>query len=138
MLTGMMRKAKKGTYIGLILSRLRKEKGFDQDALAAASGVPQSTISRIESTPDAEPRLSTLVSLASALGVPLTAFFPELQADAATRESLSYWKSRGPLSKEEEEFLDLLRDPKVGPEFRRLARLFKETKKEGKQKKRGS
>jgi transcriptional regulator with XRE-family HTH domain len=47
---------------------IRDRAGFTQEALAASSGVPQSTISALEVGSVASPRYDTLSKLAAALG----------------------------------------------------------------------
>ena len=51
-----------------MLRRIRTEQGKSQRALAAAAGITQAALFRIESG-EADPRLSTLRKLAEALGV---------------------------------------------------------------------
>jgi len=111
--------------IGLILKALRLERGWDQTALAAASGVSQAHISAIEVGRYRSPKAETLAKLAAAMEVSITVFFPDLDAEKGVAESMAYWGTRGLLTPDEEEFLALLRDPAVGPELRRLARLIK-------------
>ncbi len=48
---------------------LRKQKGWSQGDLARESGIARGTVSKIETGSDSNPRMSTLVSLAAALGV---------------------------------------------------------------------
>lgn len=47
---------------------IRDMAGYTQEALAASSGVPQSTISALEIGSVANPRYDTLAKLAAALG----------------------------------------------------------------------
>lgn len=54
---------------GLVLRRLRDERGLSQEDLAAASGVGRSFIAKLELGPN-QPSLTTLFRLAGALGVP--------------------------------------------------------------------
>ena len=115
-------------HIGLTLKRLRQERGWDQAALAAASGVSQAHISAIEIGRYRSPKAGTLARLAGALGVSVSVFFPDLPEAAGVAEAMAYWEVRGLPTPEEEEFLGLLRDPEVGPELRRLARLLKRVK----------
>ena len=115
-----------GSHIGMILKDLRRQRGWDQAALAAASGVSQAQISAIERRRYDSPRATTLAKLAAALGVSISAFFPEEGVSSAgVRERLAYWSEKGPLTPEEEELLELLRDPEMGKEVRRQMRLLK-------------
>jgi transcriptional regulator with XRE-family HTH domain len=57
------------TPISIRLEELRNAKGWSQAELARRSGVPQSTISRIEAGKTNSIELSNLERLASALGV---------------------------------------------------------------------
>ncbi|MFQ6111268.1 MAG: helix-turn-helix domain-containing protein, partial [Nitrospinota bacterium] len=59
------------TEIGQRLRKLRKSKGYDQDALAQASGITQSAISNIETGTTKNPSSDTLTKLANALGIPV-------------------------------------------------------------------
>jgi transcriptional regulator with XRE-family HTH domain len=61
--------------------RERERGGLSQEALADASCVPRSTISRLEQAQQ-EPRLSTLVAIAVALGTPLWTLLVGLPATA--------------------------------------------------------
>jgi transcriptional regulator with XRE-family HTH domain len=58
--------------LAMRIKRLRKAKGFTQEALARAAGVSLAYIGRLE-TGHHDPKLSTLRKLAKALGVPVTA-----------------------------------------------------------------
>lgn len=51
------------------LRRLREQRGWTQEDLAARSGVPQGTISNIEAGRTQSPRLGSVEALATALGV---------------------------------------------------------------------
>lgn len=54
-----------------LLKQLRKEHGWTQDELASRAGIAAKQISRIENAV-MEPKLSTVLRLASALGVTLS------------------------------------------------------------------
>jgi transcriptional regulator with XRE-family HTH domain len=64
------------TVVGANLRRLRKERGFSQTALSELSGVPQQTISELETGPRS-PHQRTLTKLADALGVPMMELYRE-------------------------------------------------------------
>ena len=51
------------------LRTVREKKRLTQEQLAAASGVTQVTISRLENDPDTRPAFDTVVNLANALNV---------------------------------------------------------------------
>jgi len=57
--------------LALEIKALRKERGWTQSALARKAGVSAGHIARLE-TMRHDPKLSTLVKLAKALGVPVT------------------------------------------------------------------
>jgi transcriptional regulator with XRE-family HTH domain len=59
-----------GLHLARNLVSLRHARTLTQDALAAASGLPRSTIANLESG-EANPSLAVLVKVASALGVPI-------------------------------------------------------------------
>ncbi|HKD56414.1 MAG TPA: helix-turn-helix domain-containing protein [Hyphomicrobiaceae bacterium] len=59
-----------GLHLARNLISLRHARTLTQDALAAASGLPRSTIANLESG-EANPSLAVLVKVASALGVPI-------------------------------------------------------------------
>lgn len=61
---------KKQTVIGARLQRLREDKGLTQAELSERSGIPYQRISEIERGDTADPRASTLRTLALALGRP--------------------------------------------------------------------
>ena len=63
--------ARKRFSIGSLLLERRMAAGFTQQQLAAASGIPQSEISRIERG-QGNPTVQTLESLGAPLGVALT------------------------------------------------------------------
>jgi transcriptional regulator with XRE-family HTH domain len=54
------------------LKILRRRRGLTQEALAAKAGLSRTYLARLE-TARQDPTLSTLVKLAKALGVPVTA-----------------------------------------------------------------
>lgn len=120
------------SHIGLILRALRLERGWDQEALAANSGVSQTHISGIEIGRHRNPGVQTIVKLASALGVSVAVFFPELEGAKGVAEALAQWGEEGPPTPEERQLLTLLRDPKMGGEVRRQMQLLKLAQ-EGKQ-----
>lgn len=55
------------------LQQIRERRGMTQEQLEAKSGIPQSTISRIESGQVGNPRMKTLIALAEALKVKISA-----------------------------------------------------------------
>jgi transcriptional regulator with XRE-family HTH domain len=62
---------------GTIASRLktlRESRGFSQQALADAAGVHVSVVFKIEQGQSVDPRISSLVALAKALGVSIAEF----------------------------------------------------------------
>ena len=59
-----------GLHLARNLISLRHARTLTQDALAAAAGLPRSTIANLESG-EANPSLAVLVKIASALGVPI-------------------------------------------------------------------
>jgi transcriptional regulator with XRE-family HTH domain len=74
------------TTIGNNLRRLRKQSGLSQAALSEHAGVPQPTISNIESG-RREPHQATLRKLAAALGVEVPALLVENE-EATAQEVL--------------------------------------------------
>lgn len=56
------------------INELRKAKGITLDALAAMSGVPKSTLSKITAGQTKNPNLETVQAIAKALGVPVDYF----------------------------------------------------------------
>ena len=75
-------------YYDLLLDvvRRRKELGITQEKLAELSGMHQSQISRIENA-EHDPRLSTIIKLAEALGMRVDMrLVPLVQIDEATWE----------------------------------------------------
>src|SRR5258708_8987259 len=58
-----------GAYLARNLTSLRHARALTQDALAASSALPRSTIANLESG-EANPSLAVLVKVANALGVP--------------------------------------------------------------------
>jgi transcriptional regulator with XRE-family HTH domain len=67
--------------------RERERAGLSQLALASISQIPRGTISRNENA-ETEPRISTLLALANALGVPLQVFLDGLPQIVERREGL--------------------------------------------------
>ena len=68
------------------LSAARSALGMSQDQLAAAAGVSRATVNQLEggSTAKGDPRLSTVVSLSSALGIsPMFLLLGRDELDAA-------------------------------------------------------
>ena len=57
--------------LAMKLKELRKERGWNQITLAKKAGVSPGYIARLE-THRHDPKLSTLIKLAKALGVPVT------------------------------------------------------------------
>ncbi len=63
-------------FIGSGLRRLREERGLSKRALSRSAGLTLRAVTLLEA--DArEPSASTLLALARALGVSVSAFFPE-------------------------------------------------------------
>jgi transcriptional regulator with XRE-family HTH domain len=58
------------------LERLRWDEGLWQQELAWRAGLSAATISNLEGGRDTDPRLSTVVALAAALGVTIDVFIP--------------------------------------------------------------
>jgi transcriptional regulator with XRE-family HTH domain len=56
----------------IYLKQLREKRGLTQEQLETKSGVPQPTISGIESGKVQNPRIKTLIALANALKVKFT------------------------------------------------------------------
>jgi transcriptional regulator with XRE-family HTH domain len=84
-----MKVRKRATTASRYLRTLRDEQGLTQEQLAAISGVPQNTISRLESSPLARPTFGTVQALADALGVdPRTLRFGPDPNRPATRARL--------------------------------------------------
>jgi transcriptional regulator with XRE-family HTH domain len=73
-----------GSYLARNLISLRHARTLTQEALAAASGLPRSTIANLESG-EANPSLVVLVKVASALGVPIDELL------AAPRAKVRQW-----------------------------------------------
>jgi XRE family transcriptional regulator, regulator of sulfur utilization len=69
------------------LLKIRKKRGLTQEALAAKSGVEQTTISRLERHPDSSPQWDTVKRLADALGVDPVVIFPLRSKDREARAS---------------------------------------------------
>ena len=79
--------------IGARVQELRAARGWRQKELADRSGLPQATISRIESGKVKEPSIKTLEALAAAFGIALDVLIApreltttELLTEAATDE----------------------------------------------------
>lgn len=68
----------------LRLRQIRKEKGMNQESLAAAIGMSQSNISEIENGRH-NPTLDTLTKIADALGVPVSGLFEVDRSDTINR-----------------------------------------------------
>lgn len=69
---------------GLTLRGWRNRRGWTQEQLAAVSGLEQSTISRLETDPDANPTDDTKERLAKALGIaPSKIRFTEPEPEAS-------------------------------------------------------
>jgi transcriptional regulator with XRE-family HTH domain len=75
-----------GQHLARNLVALRQARRLTQDALAAAAGVPRSTIANLESG-DANPSLAVLVKVAGALGVPIDELL------AAPRAKVRRWST---------------------------------------------
>jgi transcriptional regulator with XRE-family HTH domain len=63
--------ANSSASLGTAIQRARKRAGMTQAALAKALGVPQGVVARLETGGRPDPRLSTIVAVARALGVSL-------------------------------------------------------------------
>jgi DNA-binding phage protein len=63
--------------IGGAIQRERQGRGMTVCALGDNSQVGKGSVSRLERTPDANPRLQTLIAIAQALGVPTTTLMQE-------------------------------------------------------------
>jgi DNA-binding XRE family transcriptional regulator len=61
---------------------IRREKGLTQADLSAATGLPLTTIARIDSNPCAMPRLETAVRISRALGVDVEELFSGCSLEA--------------------------------------------------------
>ncbi len=66
--------------VGRRLRALRDERGLSQDVLAARSGIPQESLSRLENG-KRDPRLDTLRKLAAGLGMDLAGVLAHLNED---------------------------------------------------------
>ena len=75
-----------GAHLAHNLASLRHVRALTQDALAAASALPRSTIANLESG-DANPSLAVLVKVAGALGVPIDELL------AAPRAKVRRWSA---------------------------------------------
>jgi transcriptional regulator with XRE-family HTH domain len=68
-----VRDARLGPGLGATIRRLREERGWLQEELAARAGITQAQVSRLESGEQRDPRWSTLEGLARAFGLSLDA-----------------------------------------------------------------
>src|SRR5215469_12158400 len=75
-----------GQHLARNLISLRHARALTQDALAAVSGLPRSTIANLESG-EANPSLVVLVKVANALGVPIDELL------AAPRAKVRKWSA---------------------------------------------
>ncbi len=75
-----------GAYLARNLTSLRHARALTQDALAASSALPRSTIANLESG-EANPSLAVLVKVANALGVPIDELL------AAPRAKVRKWSA---------------------------------------------
>jgi transcriptional regulator with XRE-family HTH domain len=76
-----------GVHLARNLVSLRQGRGITQDALAASSGLPRSTIANLESG-EGNPSLAVLVKVAGALNVPIDELL------AAPRAKVRKWAAR--------------------------------------------
>jgi XRE family transcriptional regulator, regulator of sulfur utilization len=76
-----------GLHLARNLISLRHARTLTQDALAAASGLPRSTIANLESG-EANPSLAVLIKVASAFGVPIDELL------AAPRAKVRRWTAQ--------------------------------------------
>jgi transcriptional regulator with XRE-family HTH domain len=65
--------ANSSTTLGKAIQRARERAGMTQAALAKALGVPQGVVARLETGGRPDPRLSTVLAVANALGVSIDA-----------------------------------------------------------------
>jgi transcriptional regulator with XRE-family HTH domain len=80
-------------YLALNVMTLRSERGMTQAQLAAAIGVSQPRIARIERG-DANPRLVTLAKLAHALDVTLSELLVDNLCEPARTRRAALWRAR--------------------------------------------
>ena len=59
--------------VGKRIRALRVERRINASELARRAGIGRATLWRVEADPECDPTLSTLVKIADALGVPVTA-----------------------------------------------------------------
>jgi transcriptional regulator with XRE-family HTH domain len=65
--------------------QLREAAGMSQQALAIAAGLSISVVTQLEQGTKADPRISTVVALAKALGVSVDALVAEGHSDAPAK-----------------------------------------------------
>jgi transcriptional regulator with XRE-family HTH domain len=70
--------------LGRRLRQMRRARELSQEALAAAAGVHPKHLSEIERA-NKDPRATTVVRLADALGVPVAELYEDGPADSVTR-----------------------------------------------------
>ena len=64
------------------LLRIRKEHGLTQEEVARRSGLATVTVSKLEEGKNTDPRMSTILKLATALKCSPDVFFTELPAES--------------------------------------------------------
>lgn len=62
-----------------LVATWRKRRGYSAHALSIAAEIGESLVGQIERTPGYDPRLSTIVKLATALRVPVVELIPRLR-----------------------------------------------------------
>jgi transcriptional regulator with XRE-family HTH domain len=71
---------------GATLKKVREDKGMSQQALATATGLSMSLVSMIEQGKKSDPRLSTALALAKALGVTIEQLTANAHGETAVEE----------------------------------------------------
>jgi len=72
---------KRKRFSGGLLKELREQKGLTQRALAALAGMSKTALVNLETEYAPQgPMANTLADIADALGVPMSAFFREVEA----------------------------------------------------------
>lgn len=96
------------TRVGTIGSRIREirlELRLDQPTVAQRAGIPKNTLSAIETGRVSDPRTSTIVAIAQALGVSVLALLDEEEFEK-TIQAIQQWRLRRLRRKDDEEFGD--------------------------------
>lgn len=71
------------TVLTYNIRRLMRERGMRQEDLAKATGIHRPNISRLLTNPAANPQLSMIESIATALGVTVSDLFEEISEKVA-------------------------------------------------------